>query len=87
MAITVKASAEKLMEQAIYTADEYMHSAVNLIDKMFGNGYAKEHPELISAFMQTAAKDYQAQNILKGLETVADKIDRLASEYEHSQRD
>lgn len=42
------------VQQAGYTAEEYMKQAVKSIDALFEEGYAKKHPELIVAFMKTA---------------------------------
>lgn len=52
--------AEFLMRQASMTAQFYMLKAKADIDEMFGNGYAAKHPELVAAYMQTAARDFQA---------------------------
>ena len=49
-----------LLKQAPDTAHDYFHRAIASIDKKFNEGYAKAHPELIGAFMQTAALDYLA---------------------------
>ncbi len=51
-------SPENLMKQASMTANEYFYRAIDTIDKQFGQGYAKSHPELIVGFMITAAKDF-----------------------------
>ena len=47
------------MRQAVITADVYLMGAIKLIDERLGKGYAKEHPELIGAFIQAAALDFQ----------------------------
>lgn len=49
---------DQLMTQAKTTADEYMRAAVENIDKLFGHGYAKDHPELIAAFMSACTHDF-----------------------------
>lgn len=46
------------MEQAGWTADTYLGAAIKYIDKRFGKGYAKKNPQLVGAFMQTAAIDF-----------------------------
>ncbi len=51
-------SPSDLMRQARDTAETYFNQAVRIIDEKFGEGYAKEHPELIAGFMKTAAKDF-----------------------------
>lgn len=47
-----------LIRQARDTAETYFNQAVRIIDGKFGEGYAKEHPELIAGFMKTAAMDF-----------------------------
>lgn len=61
-------SAEVLMKQAAMTAHDYMIDAVAAIDKKFGEGYARAHPELIAAYMQTAALDFMATFGLQGIQ-------------------
>lgn len=80
MSISVMASAETLMRQAGFTAEEYMHKAVGSIDGKLGDGYAKKNPELIAAFMKTAAMDYEASCLLKGLESIAEEISELSTD-------
>ena len=38
---------------AVSTTGFYLREAIRLIDEEFGEGYAKAHPELVGAFMQT----------------------------------
>ena len=54
------ATPEAVMRQAWMTAEEYFTSAIECIDKQFGDGYAKLHPDLVGAFMQTAARDFHS---------------------------
>ncbi len=37
--------------------------AIEIIDRKFGKGYAKKHPELISGLVQAAAIDILTQEI------------------------
>lgn len=43
--------------QGIDTTIMRMRAAVNAIDADYGQGYAKAHPELVGAFMQSVAAD------------------------------
>ena len=45
-----------LMRRAWKTDDESLAYAIEGIDARLGKGYAKAHPALIAAFMQTAAR-------------------------------
>lgn len=74
----ISASSETLMRQAPMTATEYLDEAIERIDRRLGGGYAKQHPELIGAFMQTAAIDFAAGIVAKMIERVADAVDCLA---------
>lgn len=52
-------SASELVRQAGDTAETYLNCAVRAIDARMGKGYAAEHPELISAFMQICVQDFE----------------------------
>jgi hypothetical protein len=54
---SITADSDTLLRQASATADNYLMNAIEDIDKRLGRGYAKAHPELIGAYMQTAAVD------------------------------
>lgn len=56
---TISAGFSDLMRQSWQTAHEYLIHAVENIDLELGKGYAAKHPELIAAFMQVAAVDFQ----------------------------
>jgi hypothetical protein len=60
------------------TAEEYMRKAVTAIDELFGEGYAKKNPQLVGAFMQTAADDYGAGAVSFALEDIANAIENAA---------
>jgi hypothetical protein len=70
----VTASAESLMEQAGWTADEYLAAAIKHIDERLGEGYAKKNPALVGQFMITAAMDYQAADMRQGIDGIAQAI-------------
>jgi hypothetical protein len=61
------------------TARKHMSAGINDIDKQFGKGYAKEHPELLAAYMQTAILDWNTtgQNVEEALNAVATAIGNL----------
>lgn len=58
----------------------YLRDAIKYIDTTFGEGYAKEHPELVGALIQVVAAEYNAKltaKILqKGLTDIALAIER-----------
>jgi hypothetical protein len=67
---------DALMRQATMTAHDYMRDSVENIDKLFGEGYAKKHPELVVGYMRTAAADLGAailaQQVRAGLDAIAE---------------
>lgn len=50
---------ENAMRQATYTAEYYMEKAKLKIDEFFGDGYAMNHPSLVSSFMHVCALDFK----------------------------
>lgn len=66
-----KLSAQDLMNQAPWTVDEYLRGAVKYIDKTFGEGYAKNHPELVSAFILACVKDFSATMMANGIDDLS----------------
>lgn len=61
-------------KQAMLAARNYMVEAKHKIDRQFGDGYAAAHPELVGAFMQTAALDLQASVIFRHAEVMRDAV-------------
>lgn len=72
--------ATQLMRQAHMTAHDYMIQAVDDIDNKFGKGFAAKNPQLIAAYMNTAAVDFATtfglMNISASLETIARALDK-----------
>jgi hypothetical protein len=67
----ITASIETLVRQAPRTANEYLSTAIKEIDTSFGEGYAKTHPELVGAYIQTCAIDFAAGSITSALQELA----------------
>ena len=76
-AYRIEAGSETLFRQAPMTAHDYMLKAIDDIDKLLGKGYAKQHPELIAAYMQTAAIDFGTAIIARAIESVATVLDNI----------
>ena len=81
---SIQASADALLQQAHSTADLYLSEAIDSIEKRLGKGYAAKHPELVAAFMQTAARDLHtaiiAKEISNAIYHVADAIASVKDE-------
>jgi len=71
------ATLDTLMKQGTQTASFYMDAACESIDFKFGKGFAKAHPELLAAFMQTAALDFMATTQHQQLESIADTLKEM----------
>ena len=71
----ITANSTKLMDQAPSTISRYMMEAVKMIDLEFGTGYAKEHPELVGAFIQSASIDFASGLIAQSLQYIAESIE------------
>jgi len=71
----ITASAETLMKQAYWTAAIYLEHA---IEDQLGKDAARQHPELVAAYMQAASIDMAgatiAQQIRAGLDEIAAAI-------------
>jgi len=67
----ITASAATLMEQAPMTTNDYMRAAIENIDSNFGKGYAKEHSELVAAYIKTCALDFATASITSALQDIA----------------
>ncbi len=77
----IEANLDTLFTLAQSRTESYLRTAETQIDAVFGGGYAKEHPELIAAFMKTASDEFTRtatakvlQNLGYALESVADAL-------------
>lgn len=74
----ILASNSTLMRQAQMTACTYMEQAVVDIDEIFGKGYAKQHPDLIAAYMQVSAIDCGTGVIARAIEHIEGELTGIA---------
>lgn len=72
-----KKSYSELMQQSVEEAKFYMEAAINVIDKKYGTDYAILHPEILGAFMKTAAIANLESVLLNQLENIEKAIDQL----------
>lgn len=75
----VTADATTLMRQAPMTAEYYLREAVDQIDRVFGSGFAKKNPELVSVFMQVCAQDLHTAMLKCGAQDIAAALEQIAS--------
>ena len=65
---------DTLMRQAPMSADLYLRKAVESIDEVFGAGYAKAHPAVVTAFLQACAVDFATTMGSNAINRLADAI-------------
>jgi hypothetical protein len=63
-----KPSAYDLMLQAPDTMEHYFLEAIAIIDKQFGEGYARENPVLVAAFIQGCATDLNSMVLMNEID-------------------
>jgi hypothetical protein len=68
---------DNAMRQASMTASQYMIEAIESIDRNFGKGYAKAHPELVGAFINACAKDFHSTAMAMVLKEIAEALGEL----------
>jgi hypothetical protein len=77
--MSITTNNETLLRQAPMTADVYLDHAIRDIDDRLGKGFAKAHPELIAAYIQTCALDFGAAVIARAIESLADAVEDAAT--------
>ena len=65
---------EKALDQAGGTIMQYMHQAIHEIDKEFGGGYAKGHPELLGAMIKAQAIDFNTTMLCAVLQDIDENV-------------
>jgi hypothetical protein len=80
----ISASNATLLRQAPMTAFTYMDCAIVDIDAKLGAGYASKHPELIAAYMMTAALDMQAGTIARAIEGFGASVSGAINEFDEN---
>tara|TARA_Y100001951_G_scaffold91492_1_gene85517 strand:- start:114 stop:416 length:303 start_codon:yes stop_codon:yes gene_type:complete len=73
-------TAGDLMRQAPDTIDFYLRKGIDYIDNHLGEGYAKEHPELLAGFIQACTTDFHTGIQAKSFEDLDDTIMRVELE-------
>jgi hypothetical protein len=62
------------VEQAGATIGQYLHQAINEIDRALGAGYAKKNPELIAACVSAQTLDFNSVALTSALYAISDAI-------------
>lgn len=79
-------NAKIIHDSSKLAAGNYLSAAIRDIDAEFGEGYARAHPELVAAFMQTAVMDYSSgiasESLHEAISQIRDALDAIASALE-----
>lgn len=79
----VTASSYELMKQAADTALEYYGRIAEAMDKTYGKGWSAQHPDVVARLTETAALDFKAALLVKGMEKVGGDIAAVLSALVH----
>lgn len=74
----IEANLDTLFTLAQSRTESYLRAAETQIDAVFGAGYAREHPELIAAFMKTASDEFTRTATAKVLQNLGYSLDSVA---------
>ncbi|MBC9904940.1 MULTISPECIES: hypothetical protein [Achromobacter] len=74
----IEANLDTLFTLAQSRTESYLRAAETQIDAVFGGGYAREHPELIAAFMKTASDEFTRTATAKVLQNLGYSLDSVA---------
>lgn len=61
----ITATFDQLVVDARHSTRGHLRDAIEAIDSAFGPGYAKSHPELVSAYIQACAHDFANATLSK----------------------
>lgn len=77
----ITADFHTLMDDSSMTVSRHMSDGIVAIDKTFGVGWAKKHPELLAAFIQASAVHLVgaviAQQVRAGMDNIAHMLDPM----------
>ena len=73
-------TANDMMVEAPDTVNFYLRCAIEHIEDSFGEGYAKEHPELLAGVIQACATELHTGIEAKEIEMVSNAITAVAEQ-------
>lgn len=68
---------KELEDDCNLSTENHFNYVVRMIDKKFGDGYAKEHPELIGALVQSASMEFRSITLRHNLKSLDSNIDEI----------
>jgi hypothetical protein len=69
-----KLKIDNLEKQTIDLVKNYFDEVVNYVDKQFGKGYSKDHPELIGLLVQSCVNNSFKETFSKSISELTDSI-------------
>jgi hypothetical protein len=78
----IEADFTTLLRQAADTTQLYLVQAIRDIDAAFSPGYAADHPELVAAFITTAARDFHSSMCGVAMQQLTDAVEQVAAALE-----
>lgn len=82
----INAEWTKLSDDAFNRTEINFYNSIKVIDKEFGEGFAKNNPILISAFLQASSIEYAGTTIgacIQDLEEISKALDGIAVSIEN----
>lgn len=70
--------ADKLMRQAPKTIANYLDDCIQILDERFGEGYAKNNPELLGQMVEACAQDFGGMYVSTHLGYIADRLSSVS---------
>ena len=71
---TISASYDSLLGQASDTVEVYLRRAIRMLDEQFGEGYARNHPELVGQIVRAMSSDLSSATFGKTVGELADVL-------------
>ena len=65
---------EVRMRQGAQTADLWLHEVVRSIDEVFGEGYARDNPQVVAAMLAASVSDFRTTMLTASIDRLADAI-------------
>jgi hypothetical protein len=82
MSQEVTASIDGLFGQTSKTAGTFLNNAIENLDLIFGEGYAKEHPSLVGDYMKVCERDFNSGVLHIKLQEIRDALIEVAIQIE-----
>jgi hypothetical protein len=83
----IECGLNKMTDDAAWTTEDHLKVAVKAIDKLFGDGYAKQHSHLVGSYLEASAINLQACFIFKSMQNMEERLESIASMFEGHDED